>query len=86
MLLNAAYSLLSLSFPFCHALLITIFFFIYYMLCYKQFIISCQLCTYTNSFITSAERVFFSNVSVLSLFVLCMCCFTAHAILNYKNG
>ena len=75
------------TFPFCHALLITnSFIFIYYMLCYEQFIISYQLCTHINSHITIAGRVFFGDISVLSLFVLCMCCFTAHAILNYDNG
>ena len=34
MLLNAAYSLLSLSFPFCHALLITFFF--SFTICYAM--------------------------------------------------
>ena len=61
------------TFPFCHALLITnSFIFIYYMLCYEQFIISYQLCTHINSHITIAGRVFFGDISVLSLFVLCM--------------
>ena len=75
------------TFPFCHALLITnSFISIYYMLCYEQFIISYQLCTHINSHITIAGKSFFGDISVLSLFVLCMCCFTAHAILNYDNG
>ena len=73
--------------PFCHALLITnSFSFIYYMLCYEQFIILYQLCTHINSYITIARRVLFCDVSVLTLFGLCMCCFAAHAILNYDNG